>query len=49
MVKRDIIGDLRWDIEKYDADGHFAKRLLSNTKSQRRIDKYLSYYNFLRQ
>lgn len=49
MVKREIIGDLRWDIGKYDADGYFAKSVARNTKSQRRIDKYLSYYNFLRQ
>lgn len=48
MVKRSIIGDLKWQKEKYDADGYFAEQIITKAKTNKEIDKYLSYYNYLR-
>lgn len=48
MVKRSVIGDLQWQVSRYDADGLFAQQVVARTKSQRRIERYLSYYNYLR-
>ena len=48
MVKRSVIGDLRWELDRYDADGIFAHYVAKQTTSQRRIEKYLSIYNHLR-
>lgn len=48
MVKRDFIDNLLWDIEKYHADGIFAENIISKNPSILNIDKYLSYYNYLR-
>ncbi len=48
MVKRSVIGDLQWQVSRYDADGLFAQQVVARTKSQRRIEQYLSYYNYLR-
>lgn len=48
MVKRSIIGDLQWQKEKYDADGYFAEQIITKAKTKKEIDKYLSYYNYLR-
>lgn len=47
MVKRSVIGDLQWQVSRYDADGLFAQQVVARTKSQRRIEQYLSYYNYL--
>ena len=48
MVKRSVIGDLQWEAGRYDADGYFAQQVVARTASQRKIDRYLSYYNYLR-
>ena len=48
MVKRSVIGDLQWDASRYDADGYFAQQVVARTTSQRKIERYLSYYNYLR-
>ena len=48
MVKRSVIGDLQWQVSRYDADGLFAQQVVARTTSQRRIERYLSYYNYLR-
>lgn len=48
MVKRSVIGDLQWQAGRYDADGLFAQQVVARTKSQRRIEQHLSYYNYLR-
>ena len=49
MVKRSVIGDIQWQPSQYDADGHFAQQVVARTTSQRRIEQYLSFYNYLRQ
>lgn len=52
IVSRNAIGDLRWDIEKYDADGYFAQsvyqHVCSTTNNATYITKVLSIYNSLR-
>jgi hypothetical protein len=48
MVKRSVIGDLQWDASRYDADGYFAQQVVARTTSQRKIERHLSYYNYLR-
>jgi hypothetical protein len=48
MVKRSVIGDLQWQAGRYDADGLFAQQVVARSTSQRRIERHLSYYNYLR-
>ena len=48
IVKRDIIGDSRFIINDYSADGLFAKECYNKSKTKIFIDKPLSVYNFLR-
>lgn len=48
MVKRSIIADVQWCVDKYEADGLFAEEVVKRTNDQFSIDKYLSYYNYLR-
>jgi hypothetical protein len=48
MAKRSVIGDLQWQAGRYDADGYFAQQVVARTTSQRKIERYLSYYNYLR-
>lgn len=48
IVSRDLIGETKWIVEKYDADGYFAKECYSKCKSFIVIDKFLSIYNYLR-
>lgn len=47
MVKRSVIGDIRWDLGRYDADGYFAQEVFSRKKTIRQINEYLSHYNYL--
>jgi len=48
IVSNNIIGNHRWDIGKYDADGYFAIECFNNSKSKIYINKVLSIYNNLR-
>lgn len=48
MVKRSVIGDIRWDLGRYDADGYFAEKVFAKKQTIRKINQYLSHYNYLR-
>lgn len=48
IVSRDLIGETKWIINKYDADGYFAVECYSKCSSFIVIDKFLSVYNCLR-
>ena len=48
MVKRSVIGDLQWEVDRYDADGYFAQQIFSRKQTIRQINEYLSHYNHLR-
>lgn len=48
MVKRSVIGDIRWDLDRYDADGYFAEKIVAKRRTIRKINQYLSHYNYLR-
>lgn len=48
VVSNVIIGKTRWIINKYEADGYFAKECYSKSKNNLFIDKPLSIYNYLR-
>jgi hypothetical protein len=48
IVSRELIGEKRWIINKYDADGHFASSLFPQAKNPTFINKTLSIYNSLR-
>jgi len=53
IVSRHAIGDLKWNIEKYDADGYFANDVYLKIRSYdptriTYIPKVLSIYNSLR-
>lgn len=49
MFRREIIGNLRFDENRYDADGVFIERLYELQKSNFKIiNKPYSYYNYLR-
>lgn len=48
MVSRELIGDIRWQFEKYDADGLFAMECYKHSKKHLYIPKVLSIYNWLR-
>jgi hypothetical protein len=48
IVSRELIGDTRWILDKYDADGFFAKECYNKTKSTIHIPKILSVYNSLK-
>lgn len=43
-----LIGDTRWVLNRYDADGLFAYECRQKSKSYKYIDKILSVYNSLR-
>ena len=47
LLKNDIIGSTRWILNKYEADGIFANECFNNSKTNRRINKVLSTYNYL--
>jgi len=48
IVKNSIIGDTKFDITDYNADGHFAVECFNKSTTKRWIDKTLSTYNYLR-
>jgi hypothetical protein len=53
IVSRNAIGDIRWDISNYDADGYFAMEVCHKIYSENPncityIPKVLSIYNSLR-
>lgn len=47
LLKYDIIGNTRWVINKYEADGIFANECFNKSKTTKRINKVLSTYNYL--
>lgn len=47
IVSKDLIGDTKWIIEQYGADGYFAVECYSKSKSPVIINKSLSTYNQL--
>lgn len=48
IVSHSIIGESRFIIEKYEADGHFATECYNKTENRIFINKPLSIYNLLR-
>lgn len=48
IVSKNIIGDTKFIISKYDADGYFAKECYEKSSSKTYINKALSIYNSLR-
>jgi hypothetical protein len=48
IVKSDIIGQDRWILNRYDADGYFAKAMYNKAKTKKYIRECLSIYNALR-
>jgi hypothetical protein len=48
-LKRELIGDTKWDVNRYDADGVFISEIYNNNKDKFIIlDDVLCYYNKLR-
>jgi len=48
LVKSDIIGEERWIIDRYNADGLFAEKMYAKAHTKLYIPKVLSIYNSLR-
>ena len=48
MVSMNIVGDIRFRLNLYNADGYFASDCFKNSKNYKTIDKVLSIYNLLR-
>jgi len=48
LVKRDIVGDERWVLDRYEADGLFAESVYNKASTKLYIPKVLSIYNSLR-
>lgn len=48
IVSRNIIGDIKWEVDKYDADGIFAIQCFKKSKITVYVPKILSIYNWLR-
>jgi hypothetical protein len=48
LLKKEIIGDTRWEMDKYEADGIFAEACAKKTRNLFFIDRTLSIYNALR-
>lgn len=48
LIRRDTIGDIRWDVKEYNADGYFLRDVSKMTKSKKYIPKIISYYNKLK-
>ena len=48
LLKKEIVGKTRWEIDKYEADGMFAEECAKKTRNIFFIDKILSIYNALR-
>jgi hypothetical protein len=48
IVKREIVGESKFIIDKYDADGYFAKECYIKSNCKKYLNKPLSIYNNLR-
>jgi len=48
LVKRECVGDIRWSLSRYDADGVFAHECYKKAKTKKYIPKTLSTYNSLK-
>lgn len=48
ITKYDLIGNTRWDLSRYDADGVFAIECHRKSENHIVIEKVLSTYNILR-
>lgn len=48
LTNCDIIGEDRWILDRYDADGYFAEKMYSKAQTKVYIPKVLSFYNALR-
>jgi len=48
VISRECIGDTRWILDRYDADGIFAEECYKKSTSSIFIPKVLSIYNLLR-
>lgn len=48
IVDASVIGNIRWVLDRYDADGLFAHECKKKSISYKYLDKVLSIYNFLR-
>lgn len=46
-VRLKTIGDVRWVLDRYEADGIFAKEVSENAKNIKHIHTPLCYYNYL--
>jgi glycosyltransferase involved in cell wall biosynthesis len=48
MVDQNTMGDSDWALDRYDADGYFAREMRLKAKTVKEIYDYLSIYNYLR-
>lgn len=49
LIRRDIIGDIRWNNSAYNADGIFIKEVFDKNPDEFVfVDEVLCYYNYLR-
>jgi hypothetical protein len=48
IVSRECVGNIRWELDRYDADGIFAETCYKKSKSPLFIPRVLSIYNSLR-
>lgn len=48
IVKKEVVGESRFIIDRYNADGIFAEECYNKSNSKIFIDKILSVYNLLR-
>jgi glycosyltransferase involved in cell wall biosynthesis len=48
MVDQNTMGDSEWVLDRYDADGYFAREMRLKAETVKEIYDYLSIYNYLR-
>jgi glycosyltransferase involved in cell wall biosynthesis len=48
MVDQNTMGDSDWTLDRYDADGYFAREMRLKAETVKEIYDYLSIYNYLR-
>jgi glycosyltransferase involved in cell wall biosynthesis len=48
MVDQNTMGDSEWALDRYDADGYFAREMRLKAETVKEIYDYLSIYNYLR-
>lgn len=48
IVSKQCVGDIRWSLSRYDADGVFAHECFKNAETKKYIPKTLSIYNSLK-